>query len=143
VYLPLSSSTPILAGGLVRYVADWHARRTQGANYSETDQDSSPGVLLSTGYIAGGAIAGVLIAFLSFPATEKLLNAMGWVGKTFSDPEANWPAVCAFAFLMLMLLLVGTGFIMKAPPGGRSRMQPSGNGNSGNGNSEYVTDQLA
>jgi putative OPT family oligopeptide transporter len=138
VYLPLSSSTPIFAGGLVRYVADRYTRRTQGASYSEADQDSSPGVLLSTGYIAGGAIAGVLIAFLSFPATEDLLKAMGSVGKRFSDPEANWPAVCAFGCLMLMLLLVGMGFVMKAPPGGRSRMQAPGNGNS-----DYVTDQLA
>jgi hypothetical protein len=66
VYLPLSSSTPIFAGGLVRFGADWWMRRTQGSNYSEADSDSSPGVLLATGYIAGGAIAGVLIAFLSF-----------------------------------------------------------------------------
>ncbi len=65
VYLPLSTSTPILVGGLVRYVADrWG--RSAGAAVSETDADTSPGVLLSTGYIAGGAIAGVLIAFLNF-----------------------------------------------------------------------------
>ena len=67
VYLPLSSSTPIFVGGLVRWIADWRTRREAGnRTISESEADMSPGVLLSTGYIAGGAIAGVLIAFLSF-----------------------------------------------------------------------------
>src|SRR5207302_9949147 len=66
VYLPLSSSTPIFLGGLVRYVADrWGANRIRPGQ-SETASDSSPGVLCSSGYIAGGAIAGVIIGFLSF-----------------------------------------------------------------------------
>jgi putative OPT family oligopeptide transporter len=66
VYLPLSASTPILAGGLARYVADRWGRRAGAPPVSETEAESSSGVLLSTGYIAGGAIAGVIIAFLSF-----------------------------------------------------------------------------
>jgi uncharacterized oligopeptide transporter (OPT) family protein len=69
VYLPLSSSTPIFVGGLVRFAADRWRRKAEGTAYSEMDSDMSPGVLLSTGYIAGGAIAGVLIAFLSFNET--------------------------------------------------------------------------
>ena len=53
-------------GGLVRYVADrWGANRIRPGQ-SETESDSSPGVLCATGYIAGGAIAGVIIGFLSF-----------------------------------------------------------------------------
>jgi putative OPT family oligopeptide transporter len=71
VYLPLSSSTPIFAGGLIRYAADHWGRNEIR---SEADSDSSPGVLLSTGYIAGGAIAGVLIAFLSF--SEEIPRAL-------------------------------------------------------------------
>lgn len=66
VYLPLSASTPIFVGGLVRYVADKWGRTSTGDARSETESDMSSGVLLSTGYIAGGAIGGVLIAFLSF-----------------------------------------------------------------------------
>jgi putative OPT family oligopeptide transporter len=68
VYLPLSSSTPIFMGGLVRYIADRAGRWTGTGPTSQADSDSSPGVLLSTGYIAGGAIGGVVIAFLSFSA---------------------------------------------------------------------------
>ncbi len=69
VYLPLSSSTPIFVGGLARYVVDnWGRRDTAGKTQEqiEAESETSPGSLLSTGYIAGGAIAGVLIAFLSF-----------------------------------------------------------------------------
>ncbi|HEV2948936.1 MAG TPA: oligopeptide transporter, OPT family, partial [Gemmataceae bacterium] len=70
VYLPLSSSSPIFLGGLVRYVADhWGANRIRPGQ-SETASDSSPGVLCSTGYIAGGAIAGVIIGFLSLPFVD-------------------------------------------------------------------------
>jgi hypothetical protein len=70
VYLPLSSSTPIFVGGLVRWVADWRTKKVPGNRpVAESEADMSPGVLLSTGYIAGGAIAGVLIAFLSFSDT--------------------------------------------------------------------------
>ncbi len=66
VYLPLSSSTPIFVGGAVRYVADKWRRAGAVEEHSESESDMSPGVLLSTGYIAGGAIAGVVVAFLSF-----------------------------------------------------------------------------
>jgi putative OPT family oligopeptide transporter len=67
VYLPLSTTAPAFAGGLVRYVSDrWGRPGPGGAPAREAESDTSPGMLLSTGYIAGGTIAGVLIAFLNF-----------------------------------------------------------------------------
>jgi hypothetical protein len=66
VYLPLSTTSPVFFGGLVRYVATRWARSQPGQQHSEAESDTSPGVLLSTGYIAGGTLAGVLIAFLNF-----------------------------------------------------------------------------
>ncbi len=66
VYLPLSTSSPIFVGGMVRYIADRWGKSNTGQPAKETDSDTSSGVLLSTGYIAGGAIAGVLVAFLNF-----------------------------------------------------------------------------
>lgn len=75
VYLPLSASAPILAGGIVRWIVDRARKRTAAATDPSgtptdppqaDDSDSSPGALLATGYIAGAAIGGVLIAFLSF-----------------------------------------------------------------------------
>jgi OPT oligopeptide transporter protein len=55
IYLPLASLTPIFVGGLVRRVVD--ARRADAT--PETD----PGVLASSGMIAGEGLAGVAIAF--------------------------------------------------------------------------------
>jgi hypothetical protein len=66
VYLPLSTTAPVFVGGLVRYLAERWARRQSDQQHSEAESDTSPGVLLSTGYIAGGTLAGVLIAFLNF-----------------------------------------------------------------------------
>ena len=68
VYLPLASSAPIFVGGMVRWLVD--RRRNKLAAYADASDeeraaagDRSPGVLLASGYIAGGALAGILIAF--------------------------------------------------------------------------------
>ncbi len=80
VYLPLSSTTPIFAGGLVRYIVDNFNRRKKDVGQSpELESEMSPGVLFSTGYIAGGAIAGVIIAFFTFPYFDRLTeNLSTW-----------------------------------------------------------------
>ncbi len=70
LYLPISSSTPIFVGGCIRWLVDRYVRsrhRTEGLTEEElsAEADKSPGVLMASGYIAGGAIAGVLIAFLA------------------------------------------------------------------------------
>ncbi len=69
VYLPLMRFDADFAGGLIRYVADRWGRSATGQPRSQTESDMSSGVLFSTGYIAGGAIAGVIVAFLSFSNT--------------------------------------------------------------------------
>ncbi len=60
-YLPLSTSTSIFLGGLAR---KWADKRTQ---LTEAEQESSPGVLFSSGLIAGGALVGILVCALSAP----------------------------------------------------------------------------
>jgi len=55
-------------GGMVRWLVDRRRNRLPAyANASEEERaaagDRSPGVLLASGYIAGGALAGILIAF--------------------------------------------------------------------------------
>ncbi|HEY0373025.1 MAG TPA: oligopeptide transporter, OPT family, partial [Thermoanaerobaculia bacterium] len=55
VYLPLSSSSPILVGGMVRWAVDkWIAKKHAGKNMSEeqlvAEGDKSPGVLMASGY---------------------------------------------------------------------------------------------
>ena len=60
VYLPLSTTLPIFVGGMVRKLVD-RARK-----FSDEEADMSPGTLMSTGLIAGGSLAGIIVAFLIF-----------------------------------------------------------------------------
>ncbi len=62
LYLPLSTTLPIFAGGLVKAFSDWNAKRT---NQVEEDADLGKGSLFATGLVAGGALAGVGVALLS------------------------------------------------------------------------------
>jgi len=69
IYLPLSSTSPIWAGGIIRWLVDAYTRRKHRGKDLTKDQlmaegDKSPGVLLASGYIAGGALAGIAIALL-------------------------------------------------------------------------------
>lgn len=70
VYLPISSSAPLFVGGMVRYLVD----RVRGGTAAESE--FSPGTLLSSGYIAGGSIAGVLIAILEIASDGALTRAI-------------------------------------------------------------------
>ena len=97
VYLPLSTSTPIFVGGLVRYLVERLGRRREGAQESGLEAEMSPGALLSTGYIAGGTTAGVLIGFLvmSDPITALLGR---WQYRTVPvTAEATFAGQCRAA----------------------------------------------
>ncbi len=105
VYLPIQTSMPIFIGGMVRWVADKLSGRTD-------DSDSSPAVLLSSGYIAGGSIAGVLIGFLAFRQSwADALNLSSklpawWTGSV-------WPAIGTFSLLIFILFLTGVGVLFR------------------------------
>ena len=98
VYLPLDASTPIFVGGLIRWIVD----RWQG-NKAGSEDDSGPAVLLSSGYIAGGAIAAVLISFMNF-RKELLVDPLNLESRM---PDSSVPALIAFGVLCAVLLLVG------------------------------------
>lgn len=59
IYLPVTLAVPIFAGGLIRYLVE--KKRAGGV-----DESKDKGVLLSSGYIAGEAIMGVLVAILVY-----------------------------------------------------------------------------
>jgi putative OPT family oligopeptide transporter len=84
VYLPISSSAPIFVGGMVRYVVD----RVRGGNAAESE--FSPGTLLSSGYIAGGAIAGVLIAFLEIVSEGTWTRAIDIPARLGDTPFSRF-----------------------------------------------------
>jgi OPT family oligopeptide transporter len=64
IYLPLSTTLPIFIGGAIRGLVDGKLKKNKSAEHQEED-DLSKGNLFATGLVAGGAIAGVIVAFLS------------------------------------------------------------------------------
>jgi putative OPT family oligopeptide transporter len=66
VYLPLSTTLPIAIGGMLKLFAD-------KIQHVKEESEVSPGMLFSTGLVAGGSLTGVAIAILSgVPVTEML-----------------------------------------------------------------------
>ncbi len=115
VYLPISTSAPVWVGGLIRGLVDNYTRRKHaGANFTEdqllAEGDKSNGVLLSSGYIAGGSLAGVIVAFLNIPLKEKFDAIETWANAHnpfFNGPHADLLALFPFAILCVLLYLVG------------------------------------
>jgi OPT family oligopeptide transporter len=71
-YLPLSTTAPIFVGGAIKGIADYVAHR-KGEKVEESEL--GPGNLFATGLVAGGALAGVLVAILS--VNDRVNTAIG------------------------------------------------------------------
>lgn len=115
VYLPLSSSSPIFIGGFVRYLVDRSARKRMAHAAMTEEQlaeesDKSPGVLLASGYIAGGAIAGILIAFLAgvLDRFDDALTKWSTANNPFFEgPNSDLLSTIPFIVLCTLLYLAG------------------------------------
>jgi putative OPT family oligopeptide transporter len=114
VYLPISSSMPLFIGGAIRWLADRYWRRhPQRAHLNEeelvAESDKSPGVLLSSGYIAGGAIAGIIIAIVQ-GVTLDFDAAIGkWAevhNQFYAGEYSDALSLVPFAVLVVFLYLV-------------------------------------
>ncbi|MFO1066886.1 MAG: oligopeptide transporter, OPT family, partial [Pirellulales bacterium] len=71
LYLPLGTTLPIWLGSLVRGAADFFTKKGEEGSkpHSEADDELGKGSLFATGLVAGGALAGVIIALLSVDET--------------------------------------------------------------------------
>jgi hypothetical protein len=109
MYLGLSTATPIFFGGILRWVTD----RLRGVTASEAETETSPGVLLSSGYIAGGTLCGLLIGFAVMLLPKSFMDALnlgGLFGTDYTAEGSVWPKVVAVGvFLVLALVLLRVG----------------------------------
>jgi hypothetical protein len=129
VYLPFSTSTPIFVGGLLRWLVDWrrrHELRERNLDQAQLDADSdrSPGVLLASGYIAGGAIAGIVIAFIAgaLPKIDSALTRWATARDPFfAGPNSDWLALLPFALLCAFLYLVARERLLRPIDAGARR----------------------
>jgi OPT family oligopeptide transporter len=104
-YLPLSTTLPIWVGGAIKGLADRRAGKSGGH-----DDDLGPGSLFSTGLVAGGALAGVLVALLSVDdgVAKKLAQWSLEAGLVKALGEGGYEllGVGFFAVMGLVLFLV-------------------------------------
>jgi putative OPT family oligopeptide transporter len=124
VYLPLSSSTPIFAGGMIRWLIDRHRRHElKDANLTEeqlaAESDKSAGVLMASGYIAGGAIAGIVIAFMAGVLVNVDDFFVRWStahNPFFGGASADLLSLIPFVVLSVLLYLVGRELLLADKP---------------------------
>jgi hypothetical protein len=122
VYLPLASSSPIFIGGMVRWLVDKYVRRKFASHKLSEEQlvaegDKSPGVLMASGYIAGGALAGIIFAFLnSMPALSNFndkITAWAEHNPFFHGPLENFLPLIPFVIITVLLYLAGRELILR------------------------------
>lgn len=64
VYLPLATTLPIFIGGAIRGIVEGRQKKDK-KEVSAEEEELSKGSLFATGLVAGGAVAGVIIAFIT------------------------------------------------------------------------------
>lgn len=108
-YLPLSTTLPIFVGGVIRKFVDMRAERK--GNKVEDDELGS-GSLFATGLVAGGALAGVIVALISIPpsvyAFMQTISAEHAITSVIGDAGYQLLGVGFFAAMGLMLYRIAT-----------------------------------
>ena len=115
VYLPLVSTAPIAVGGFIRWLVDRrNGRLAHYAGLSEEEKqaagDRSSGTLLASGYIAGGALAGIVIAISAGVLTDFDTRLTEWAARHnpfFGGNAADLLSMLPYGALIVLLYLVG------------------------------------
>jgi putative OPT family oligopeptide transporter len=97
-YLPIATTAPIMVGGLVRAYVE---RRTGVAEESEV----GAGTLFSSGLIAGGSIAGILVAILVGTGYAAPLAAIGNYLPWFHADDVIGKVASSLLFLALAVIV--------------------------------------
>jgi OPT family oligopeptide transporter len=112
IYLPLSTTLPIFIGGAIRGLVDWRNKR-KNIQLSAEEEDLGKGNLFATGLVAGGAIAGVIVAFLS--ASDSISKGLAKVSaehglsNLLGEEGYKWLGVIVFGLMCFILYRVAIG----------------------------------
>ena len=107
-YLPLSTTLPIFAGGAIKGIVNW---REKNKTKTAEEEEIAPGNLFATGLVAGGAIAGVIVAILMvIPAVRDNLSKIN-IEPLFTSWFGNGGyqilGVLFFLFMGFVLYTIG------------------------------------
>jgi OPT family oligopeptide transporter len=101
-YLPLATTLPIFIGGAIRGIVD-AKKKKENTTVSAEEEELGKGNLFATGLVAGGAVAGVIIAFISGSAGgEKFLAAVSAEESLVHSLSEGGYFVLGTAFFALM-----------------------------------------
>ena len=98
LYLPIATTAPIFAGGMVR----WWVERKTGVGQ---ESDVSAGTLFSSGLIAGGSIAGILFAILVGTGTIGPFQAIGTAFPFFAQETVVGQLASSALFIALAVIV--------------------------------------
>lgn len=109
-YLPLSTTLPIFIGGAIRGLVE-RRHKKQNIVVSPEEEDLGKGNLFATGLVAGGALAGVLVAFLfandSVSAGLQNINAEHALSGSLGQTGYYILGVLFFAVMAFTLYRIG------------------------------------
>ncbi|MFV0288431.1 MAG: OPT family oligopeptide transporter [Mycoplasmatales bacterium] len=101
-YLPMGTVTAILIGALVKYFIEKMNKKDQ----EQVDQKLEKGTIFSSGLIAGGAIMGLIGAFLAVFATNgDMATYFFFLGHT--DDAGLHPMLEGNIFALILILVLG------------------------------------
>jgi len=110
VYLPLATTLPIFVGGAIRGLVEWKQKRS-GIKQTAEEEELGKGNLFATGLVAGGAVAGVLVAVLSVnenvAASLQSISAEHGLSKLLGDGGYQILGVLFFAVMGYVLYRIG------------------------------------
>jgi putative OPT family oligopeptide transporter len=102
-YLPLSTTSPIFIGGLVKFIADKVTKR------KGEESEISSGALFSSGLIAGGALTGILVAVLlgtSVTTTDGVKSVITVIHENVHGIIPEGGDLISIVMFILLALLV-------------------------------------
>lgn len=105
IYLPLSTTLPIFIGGAIRGLVEWKQKKNN-IQIAPEEEDLGKGNLFATGLVAGGALAGVLVAILS--SIDSVNSKLGTVNAEHSLSSPDFLGAFGYKILgVLFFALMG------------------------------------
>ena len=103
-YLPISTTLPIFAGGVIKKLVDTRAKRK---GEEAEDAELGRGSLFATGLVAGGTLAGVIVALLSIPPSVSDALSKVDFGKAISKSlgDDGYQILGALCFCLMGFVL--------------------------------------